>query len=201
MKQRLQGIVMGFLIASFIFGAVTAFAASTRTIEVSYGVNVVVDGVRQNFTDDMRPFTSGGRTFMPLRAVADALGLGVEWDGATSTAYLTSGSTVAQSSTQSTPAPIPTTTPSGQSAWDSVAEAWDDVVEAWNDVVGAITNPFNRNSDNPTNDSTVTPTPPIATPVPTLGSTPTPVATPEPTRPGSTFTLHRNNTGNTRYGN
>jgi len=91
MKQRMQGFIIGFLIAVMVFGTVTVVAAPLRrTIEVMYGVSVVLDGVQQSFPDDMRPFVSEGRTFMPLRAIADTLGLEVEWDGSTSTAYLTS---------------------------------------------------------------------------------------------------------------
>ncbi|MCL2841795.1 MAG: copper amine oxidase N-terminal domain-containing protein [Defluviitaleaceae bacterium] len=90
MKQRLQGMVMGFLVAVLTLGVVTVFATSTRTIEVTHGVNVIIDGIRQNFDDDMQPFMSEGRTFLPLRAIADSLGLDVTWNGSTSTAYLSS---------------------------------------------------------------------------------------------------------------
>lgn len=79
---------MGMLIVALIFGAISVAIATTRTIEITYGVNVVVDGMRQNFADDLRPFTSEGRTFLPVRGIADALGLDVEWDGTTSTVHL-----------------------------------------------------------------------------------------------------------------
>ena len=39
----------------------------------------------------VEPFIIDGTTYLPLRAVATALGLGVEWDDATSTVALTSG--------------------------------------------------------------------------------------------------------------
>ncbi|MCL2197473.1 MAG: stalk domain-containing protein [Defluviitaleaceae bacterium] len=103
MKQRFQGLIVGVLLASLILGAVNIFATATRTIEITYGVNVVVDGVRQDFSDDMRPFTSGGRTFLPVRGIADALGLDLRWDGATSTAYLSTPTTA--SVVEQTPQP------------------------------------------------------------------------------------------------
>jgi hypothetical protein len=90
MKQRFQGIVMGFLMATLLLGTVNVLA-STRTINVTYGINVVVDGIRQVFSDDMMPFTSEGRTFLPVRGIADALGLDASWDGTTSTVYINSG--------------------------------------------------------------------------------------------------------------
>ena len=90
MKQRLQGMVMGILMTVLMLGTVTAVAASTQRIEVTYGINVVVNGVRQNFASDMQPFSSSGRTFLPVRGIADALGLDVDWDANTSTVYLRS---------------------------------------------------------------------------------------------------------------
>ena len=105
MKERMQGMAMGFLLATLILGAVTVAATANRTIEVTYGVNVVLDGVTQTFSEDMQPFVSGGRTFMPLRAIADALGLDVQWDSATSTAYLSSDAPAAPAPT---PAPVAT---------------------------------------------------------------------------------------------
>ena len=104
MKQRMQGMVVGFLVAVLILVTATAFAATTRTIEVTYGVNIVVDGIPQTFAVDSMPFTSGGRTFLPVRGIADALGLDVSWDGATSTVFINSG-------TLFVPTPMPTPVP------------------------------------------------------------------------------------------
>jgi len=84
----MQVMVMGFIFAVLIMGSVTVLAETPKTIEVTYGVNVVVDGVLLNFSDDIRPFTSEGRTFLPIRGIADALGLDMKWDASTSTAYL-----------------------------------------------------------------------------------------------------------------
>ena len=38
---------------------------------------------------DTAAFIEGGRTYLPVRAIADALGAAVEWDGDTATATLT----------------------------------------------------------------------------------------------------------------
>jgi hypothetical protein len=45
-----------------------------------YGVRVAVNGVIQTFDHDMRPFIMEGRTFLPVRGIADALGLEVDFD-------------------------------------------------------------------------------------------------------------------------
>ena len=110
MKQRLQGVVAGVLVMFLFFGTVSVLAVSTRTIEVTYGVNIVVDGVPQHFAYDTRPFVSEGRTFLPVRGIADALGLDVSWDGTTSTVFINS-STPAIPAPTPTPIPTPTPTP------------------------------------------------------------------------------------------
>ena len=104
MKQRMQGVLVGVLATVLLLGTASVFAATTRTLDATYGVTVVVDGVRQNFADDMQPFTANDRTFLPVRGIADALGLNVEWDGNTRTVYLNSPD--AQPSAQITPPPV-----------------------------------------------------------------------------------------------
>lgn len=74
----------------------TALAANvikTQTIEVNYaGINVVVDGLKVTPKDatghEVEPFASDGTTYLPVRAVAEALGKDVAWDGATNTVYI-----------------------------------------------------------------------------------------------------------------
>ena len=107
MKQRLQGIVIGVLFSMLILNTVTVIA-STRRVDITYGVNVVVNGITQHFTDDMRPFIAEGRTFLPVGAIANALGLEARWDGATSTVYLNNHTTIP---TLHAPTIIPSTEP------------------------------------------------------------------------------------------
>jgi len=89
MRKSIKAYVAGFLTCLMIISTV-AWAATGGSVmrEVSYGIRVVVDGVEQNFAEDMRPFISGGRTFLPVRGIAEALGIPVEWDGETSTVYI-----------------------------------------------------------------------------------------------------------------
>jgi len=90
MLKQLQakGFVAGVLVTILLSGTVFAAASSSVMREVFYGVNVVVNGVPQNFPADMQPFISDGRTYLPVRGIADALGIPVSWDGNTMTAYL-----------------------------------------------------------------------------------------------------------------
>ena len=111
MKQRLQGIVLGVILTILIMvTVVTVAAANTRTIGITYGINVVVNGIRQIFPTDMQPFTSEGRTFLPVRGIADALGLDVSFNPVTQTVYLDSLQAIHQH-TPPTPTPLPTPTP------------------------------------------------------------------------------------------
>jgi len=85
-KQRIQGFLAGLLAAILL---IATFAIASPAIrEVFYGVNVVVDGVPQDFDADSQPFISDGRTFLPVRAIAEALGVDVNWDGETQTVYI-----------------------------------------------------------------------------------------------------------------
>ena len=51
--------------------------------------NATIDG--NAYTMDVAPFTIAGRTEVPLRFVAQALGAGVQWDPNTSTVYINAG--------------------------------------------------------------------------------------------------------------
>lgn len=74
----------------------TAFAAGTirtQMIEANYmDIQLVVNGLKVTPTDAsgnaLEPFASNGTTYLPVRAVAGALGENVHWDGATNTVYI-----------------------------------------------------------------------------------------------------------------
>jgi len=87
MKNEIKGYIAGILTCVVLFGAV--FAASSQVREIFFGVQVSVNGEVQSFDDDMQPFIMDGRTFLPVRTVADALGVGIDFDEATNTVLLT----------------------------------------------------------------------------------------------------------------
>ncbi|MCL2839018.1 MAG: copper amine oxidase N-terminal domain-containing protein [Oscillospiraceae bacterium] len=85
-KARIQGFIAGLLLAILLISTLVFATPAIR--EVFFGVNVVVNGELQPFDDDSRPFISEGRTFLPVRGIAEALGVAVNWDGDTQTVYI-----------------------------------------------------------------------------------------------------------------
>ena len=79
------------------FGAAVGWDGDTATATVAAGDTVITVriGEKQIFVNgnavplDTAAFIEGGRTYLPVRAVADELGAAVGWDGDTATATLT----------------------------------------------------------------------------------------------------------------
>lgn len=96
MKKRLNGFLPGFVSALLILTfAVPAFAAYQKQATLSYdNIKITVDGKAITPTDAtgkaVEPFILEGTTYLPVRAVGNALGMSVYWDKDTSTAALTS---------------------------------------------------------------------------------------------------------------
>jgi len=91
--KRLQGIGIGLLVAVLLFGGVAAATSGTENISVTYrDIRLVING-RELIPKDsngniVEPFTYKGTTFLPVRAVSEALGWPVNWDGGSSTVYI-----------------------------------------------------------------------------------------------------------------
>jgi len=97
MKKALKGYVAGVLSTIFLLAVATgvfAVAASrTENISVTFNnIGLVVNGQRINPTDAqgnaVEPFIWDGTTYLPVRALADALEQDVRWDGSTNTVYI-----------------------------------------------------------------------------------------------------------------
>ena len=94
MKQRIQGIIIGFLVAAILFsGVVMAAPAITwKTIDVAYAdYKIYVDGVKFESSDKngvIEPFSYNGWIYAPFEHIAKALGKTAQWDGDTHTLYL-----------------------------------------------------------------------------------------------------------------
>lgn len=112
--QRAKDVLTGALIAALVVGTVpTAFAkVSNVSIPVSYNnIKIVVDG--KQLQTDKEPFIYEGTTYLPVRAVGEAVGKTVSWDGSTNTVTL--GTTaqaeetpVATAYSRKNPAPVGT---------------------------------------------------------------------------------------------
>ena len=104
MKNRIAALSMTLALAVGL--CAPAHAAESQTVQAlqNADITVTMDGTPQTFHDAVGnvvlPLTYGGTTYLPLRAVSGLVGLGVEWDGSTQTAKLTTPET-----------PAPTTSP------------------------------------------------------------------------------------------
>lgn len=96
-RERTKGFITGLLVATLVFSlGVPAFAAYQKQATLDYtGVKITLDGKEVVPTDangkTIEPFGIDGTTYLPVRGIANALGLGVVWDGASQTVRLTSG--------------------------------------------------------------------------------------------------------------
>lgn len=92
MKYRIIGIMTMVLMLTMVVSV--SASNGTRTLEVIYSdIQLVVDGIKVELGldtsgDSIEPFILNGTTYLPVRAVAEALGEEVGWDGSTKTVYI-----------------------------------------------------------------------------------------------------------------
>lgn len=93
LKWFTLGMVVCLLVTTLI---VPAFASTlSKTAQLLYNdIKITLNGNAVTPKDAngkaVEPFTIDGTTYLPVRAVCGALGIGVYWDGVTKTAVLTS---------------------------------------------------------------------------------------------------------------
>lgn len=93
MNKKAKSIISGLLVGATL-AATSLLAANTITLYnvLAEGVTIVVDGQKINPTDasgnTVEPIIYNGTTYLPVRAVANAFGKAVYWDGETTTVYL-----------------------------------------------------------------------------------------------------------------
>ena len=94
MKNQIKGFLKGVILTTLIFIGIIASASQiTKDAVLSYNnIKICIDGnyitskdVNGNIVE---PFIIDGTTYLPVRAVASALGMNVRWDGETSTVFL-----------------------------------------------------------------------------------------------------------------
>lgn len=93
MKKRLQGLVAGMLIGALLLGGVTFAKQVSEKVDIFYNnIKIFIDGTELIPKDAngnaVEPFIMNGTTYLPVRAVANAFGKDVDWDGETQTVYL-----------------------------------------------------------------------------------------------------------------
>lgn len=93
MKKAIKNYLFGFVSAAVLVSGIS-YAASTTTLYdvVVGGVKIYVDGHKLNPTDangnKVEPIIYNGTTYLPVRAVANAIRKPVYWDGPNYTVYL-----------------------------------------------------------------------------------------------------------------
>lgn len=93
MKKRLQGMITGVVIGSIIAGGTVYAKSGTESIQVMYdNIKIFMDGEEVTPKDgngqSVEPFIYNGTTYLPVRAVSNAIGKEVSWDGVEKVIYL-----------------------------------------------------------------------------------------------------------------
>ena len=93
MKKRLQGLIAGMLIGAMLTGGTAIAKQISETAEVFYNnIKIFIDGgeivPKDANGNTIEPFIMNGTTYLPVRAVSNAFGKDVEWDGVTQSVYI-----------------------------------------------------------------------------------------------------------------
>lgn len=96
MRNQRKGFISGVLVTLLLVGAIGTAAAtvgSEPATLVYSNIRVTLDGKELTLANangtPIEPFIIGGTTYLPVRGIANAFGLNVTWNGATSTVVLT----------------------------------------------------------------------------------------------------------------
>ncbi|WP_052676052.1 stalk domain-containing protein [Paenibacillus sp. IHBB 10380] len=94
-KDKMKGFVFGVVSTSLILASSAAWASPvSKKINALYNdIKVVVNGEDVQLTGNNEPFMVQNTTYLPLRAVADALDQPVRWDSTTQTVLIGNGAT------------------------------------------------------------------------------------------------------------
>jgi len=98
MKKRLQGLIAGALIGIILTSGGVFAKQVTETAELFYNnIKISLNGKQLQPKDAdgnyVEPFIINGTTYLPVRAVANALGINVGWDSNTNTVVLSNQKT------------------------------------------------------------------------------------------------------------
>jgi hypothetical protein len=89
-SERMKGVIIGMVAMLVLLGGLPVLAQARRQNITVYfsNIQVAVDG--RSIALAQPPFVYDGRTFLPVRDVADAVGFDATWEEATNTVHLTS---------------------------------------------------------------------------------------------------------------
>ena len=95
--------VVGAVFLAVNSGTALANAGRVAVQALRGGITVQLHGNTMNLATEDQPVVIDGRTFLPVRAIADGLGLDVQWDPATQTVIIGEGSGVPTTPPTQTP--------------------------------------------------------------------------------------------------
>ena len=95
-KSNIKSFIAGSICTIVLAGAVTGFASGgiQKNITATYNnIKLVVDGKPVAFKKDsngnkVEPFIYGGTTYLPVRAIGEAVDKKVDWNASTQTVYI-----------------------------------------------------------------------------------------------------------------
>ena len=73
-KEKLKGFIAGAVVSAMVVGGVVALAEPIQqAINVVYGnYRIIIDGAdKSDAPEDSKPFVFNGRTYVPLRYIAE----------------------------------------------------------------------------------------------------------------------------------
>lgn len=93
MLKNFRILIVGIVIGALLMGGAVFAKNGTEAIQAIYNnIKIYVDGVKLDPKDAngnaVEPFIYNGTTYLPVRAVGEAIGKTVTWDGATQSVYL-----------------------------------------------------------------------------------------------------------------
>lgn len=107
-----KGFIAGMLTMLLLVCLIGSVSATRGVVQkdIEYrDIKVSLDGkildLKEAKGNTVEPFMFGGTNYIPARALAEALGLKVSWDGANATVVLTSPGSSGQTAPSSNPAP------------------------------------------------------------------------------------------------
>ena len=94
-RFRRQGFLAGFFAAVLVLVLGGVALAATHSIQIDDGIKVTINGAYFSPKDangkDVPLFTYNGTTYAPIRALCEAAGMRLDYDGAARTARITTG--------------------------------------------------------------------------------------------------------------
>lgn len=109
MKKRLQGFIVGVITMALLSTTVVWATYGSQNANIFYR-NITIKLNNQTIHTQNEPFILQDRTYLPMRDVAEALGLNVKWDDAANTVSLSTQPTEeSNENTENTENSIPDT--------------------------------------------------------------------------------------------